>query len=266
MRELVAEHRPDLLELCLGEMGIDPFERIDEGTHCVQPALYAASLASWERAGRPDGEFFAGHSLGELAALAAAGALDEHDGLRLAILRGSLMSRAAAEDGGGGMLAVLGDADMASRLASEHGLTLANRNAADQTVLSGPAAALEGAAAGAAELGLRAIKLPVKGAFHSPAMRPAIPEFRAALDRFEFRAPRRTVVSCATAVPFEDPRAQLASALAEPVRWQETLLALWSAGARNFIEAGPGKVLTNLVRRGLDGVEAASLDAKLIRA
>lgn len=260
MRTLVEEHRPDLLETIEAELDLDPFENLDAGTHCVQPALYAASIASWERAGRPPADVFAGHSLGELAALAAAGAIDDRDGLRLAILRGALMKREADTGPPGGMLVVLGDAGAAARLAAEQGLTLANHNGATQTVLSGPLPALETAVAAARELELRTMRLPVQGAFHSPAMSNAIPDFRAALDEYAFHAVETPVFSCLTAVPFEDPREQLAAAIAAPVRWRETLLAMYDAGVRELIEAGPGKVLTNMARRELDGVEATSLD------
>ena len=115
MRDPVAEPRADLLELALDLVGADPFDRVDEGTRFAQPAIYCAALAGWERMGRPDAGFAAGHSLGELAALAAAGALDEREGLRLAVERGALMQR-AAEAGGGGMLALLGERDAALAL------------------------------------------------------------------------------------------------------------------------------------------------------
>jgi len=158
------------------------------------------------------------------------------------------------------MLVVLGDADAAVSLAEEHRLTVANYNGATQTVLSGQLPALVTAVAGARELKLRTMRLPVHGAFHSPSMRGAVPDFRAALDEYEFRSVAAPVFSCLTAVPFEDPREQLAEAIAAPVRWRETLLAMSAAGAREYIEAGPGKVLTNMVRRELDEVEATSLD------
>src|SRR5918996_5082401 len=84
--DLVAEKRPDLLELARKLIGEeDPFARIDDGTRFAQPAVYCASLAGYERLGRPRGELYAGHSLGEVAALAAAGAVDELDGLRIVV-------------------------------------------------------------------------------------------------------------------------------------------------------------------------------------
>ena len=116
MRDTVAECRPDLLDLAIELVGADPFEHVADGTRFAQPAIYCASLAGWEQLGRPHPAAAAGHSLGELAALAAAGALDHADGLRLAARRGELMQE-AAERGGGGMLAVLGSPELAVEVA-----------------------------------------------------------------------------------------------------------------------------------------------------
>src|SRR5262245_34045422 len=143
MRDLVEEARPDLLTLATRLVGDDPFDRIDEGTRYAQPALFCASLAAWERGGRPAADFYAGHSLGELAALVAAGSFDAVDGLRLAVHRGAAMHAAAEQAHGGGMLAVLGDDGLARSIAASHGLTIANDNAPGQLVLSGPEEALE---------------------------------------------------------------------------------------------------------------------------
>src|SRR3954447_18768495 len=108
MRDLVEASRPDLLELSAALVGEDPFALVDEGTRFTQPALYCASVALWERAGRPRAELYAGHSLGELAALVTAGSIEAIAGLRLAIRRGELMQAAAEAAPEGGMLAVLG--------------------------------------------------------------------------------------------------------------------------------------------------------------
>ena len=125
----------------------------------------------------------AGHSLGELAALVAAGSLAERDGLELVALRGRLMQEAGEAAGDGGMVALLGQgaAEHAPELAAAHGLAIANDNSPQQVVLSGARSALPDAAAAAKELGLRAMELPVTGAFHSPMMASAVPEFEAAL-------------------------------------------------------------------------------------
>ena len=248
MRDTVAAARPDLLELAGELVGSDPFERVADGTRFAQPAIYCAALAGWERLDRPEGNFAAGHSLGELAALAAAGALDHHDGLRLAVKRGALM-QSAAEQGGGGMLALLGEREAALELANAHYLTVANDNAPEQLVVAGPPERLEAGRRAARGAGLRAMRLPVAGAFHSPEMEPALTGFREALTTVEFQEPRIPVVSCTTAREFTLPRAELAEALVRPVRWRQTLQALRERGVERFVETGPGDVLTKLVER-----------------
>lgn len=259
MRESVSEVRPDLLSLVDQIVGEDPFARAEEGTRFAQPAIFCASLAGWEALGRPDGEMMAGHSLGELAALVAAGCLNERDGLELVALRGKLMQESGERAGDGGMLALLGAgaADHASDLARDHGLAVANDNSPQQVVLSGDRSAFEAASVAAKELGLRPMALPVTGAFHSPMMAGAVPEFEAALARVEIAPPRVTVLSAVTAAPFEDVRKQLAQALTMPVRWRETLLAMRERGGERFVEVGPGRVLTGLVKRTLKDVELA---------
>jgi [acyl-carrier-protein] S-malonyltransferase len=260
MRGVVAEHRPDLLELAIELVGEDPFSRVEDGTRFAQPTVYSASLACWERAGRPAADFVVGHSLGELAALVAAGSVDARDGLRIAVTRGRLMQEAAEGGPPGGMIAVLGADEFALRIAAQHGLTAANFNAPGQIVLSGPSERLGTARRLAKGEGVRTMRVGVQGAFHSPAMEPALRSFRRALDEVDFRPLRAQVYSSTTAAPVSDAREQLARALTRPVRWKQTLEALRAAGVDRFIEAGPGKVLTGLVRRSLAGVEAESLD------
>jgi [acyl-carrier-protein] S-malonyltransferase len=253
MRDGVAAVRPDLVALVTQIVGEDPFPRADEGTNFAQPAIFCASLAGWESLGRPEGDFMAGHSLGELAALVAAGCLEERDGLELVALRGRLMQ--AAQEGG--MLALLGPgaAEHAPELADDHGLAIANDNSPQQVVLSGVHEALVEAAGAAPLLGLRAIELPVTGAFHSPLMQPAVPEFAAALEQLEIRRPRVPVLSAVTTQPFDDVRRGLVEALTNAVRWRETMLELHRLGVERFIEVGPGRVLTGLAKRTLSDVE-----------
>jgi [acyl-carrier-protein] S-malonyltransferase len=258
MREAVAARRPDLLEAAAEAVGEDPFARVDDGTQFAQPAIYCASVTAWSSFEAGEARALAGHSLGEFAALVAAGALDERDALRLVAERGRLMARAAEADGEGGMLALLGpEPEEAQEIAARHGVIVANDNAPGQIVLSGSRDGLDGAAQEATERERKAVPLRVAGAFHSPAMEPIVPAFREALDDVEVSAPRVPVFSSQTAEPFDRIRERLAQALVRPVRWRETLLRLRDReGVRSFVEAGPGKVLTNLVRRTLDGVEA----------
>jgi len=247
MRAAVQRRAPELLERVVALVGEDPFPRVGESTRFAQPAIFCASWAGWLELEEEVPFAAAGHSLGELAALAAAGVLAVDDALELVVLRGRLMAEA---DDRGTMLALLrGEPEDAAAVAAEAGVTVANDNAPGQTVLSGDRDALERARAVARERGLRAMPLGVAGAFHSPSMAAAVAPFRAALDAVTVRAPRFPVFSCATAAPFTDPRAELAAALTRPVRWRETVLALHAAGATRFVETGPGDVLSKLVAR-----------------
>ncbi len=258
MRELVELHCPQLIDLAIEEVGSDPLERVSEGTSFQQPALYCAAIAGWKAAGSPEAGWFAGHSLGELAAAAAAGAISTSDGLRLAVIRGRSMQKAAEADPGG-MLAVLGETSGVPALANSLGLTVANDNAPDQIVLSGPSEEISEARARFKDAGIRTIRLPVAGAFHSPAMATAVPEYRAALEEVEV-SERPHLISSVTARPFTDLRDGLLSALTRPVRWRETVLRLKGLGVSSFLETGPGEVLTGLVRRTIDGVDTGPLN------
>jgi [acyl-carrier-protein] S-malonyltransferase len=246
MRDDVAARAPDLLERVVELVGEDPFARVEESTRFAQPAIFCASLAAWEAFDlHPSAA--AGHSLGELAALTAAGVLGREDALELVVLRGRLMAEA---DDTGSMLALVGATEEEAREIAEHcDVTVANDNAPGQVVLSGARENLARAEEDARDHGRRAIPLNVAGAFHSPLMEPAVEPFRAALAETEIREPRFPVVSGMTTKPFTDPREELAAALVNPVRWRETMLALHEAGVTRFVEVGPGKVLARLGKR-----------------
>ena len=258
MRDSVERARPDLLELALEEVGHDMFERAADGTRWAQPAIYCAALAGAEELDvEPD--VMAGHSLGEITALVAAGAIGAEDGLRLVAARGRLMQEAAEETGDGGMTAVRAREDNREAIAEVAAATkvaIANDNAPDQLVLSGAVDALDRAEAELKERGIRGKRLPVAGAFHSPLMEPAVEPFRAVVEGIEFAEPRVPVMSCVTAEPFEDVSGQLVRALTEPVLWLEVVRALDARGVTEFVETGPGTVLTNLVKKSL-AMEAA---------
>ena len=259
---LVRDAAPDLYDLAIELTGADPFERADQSTRFAQPAIFCASVAGWRRAEVNLGDVVgvAGHSLGEIAALVAAGAIHAPHALALVAERGRLMAAAGERDGGGTMLALLGAAPAAAeQLAADHGVTVANYNAPGQVVLSGSHAGLGDAAADARASGLRALDLSVAGAFHSPAMEAAVDGFAAALDSAPFRPARIPVMSCTTAVPMTNPRRDLAAALTRPVRWTRTLDALAALGATRFADAGPGTVVAKLARRSVRGAEVVAL-------
>ena len=260
MRDLVADARPDLLEAVVDLVGCDPFARVDESTRFAQPAIFCASLAGWDRLrGHVDPVAFSGHSLGELTALTAAGALADEAALELVVLRGTLMAEAGSASGGGTMLALLGGTPaQAEKLAARHGVSLANDNAPGQVVLSGAPDALAAVTAAARADGLRAMDLDVAGAFHSPQMAAAVAPFAAALAAVEFSPTAVPVFSCASAAPFVDPATELAEALVRPVQWRRTMQALVAAGAGAVLDAGPGQVLRKLARRIVPDIGAAS--------
>lgn len=261
--ELARAGAPELVARANELAGRDVFEAAASSTAYAQPAIFVASIAGWRS--RPedadDVVAMAGHSLGELSALAAAGALGTDDALRLVVLRGRLMADAAGAAADlGGMIALLGgDPDLAAQLAREHGLAIANDNAPGQVVLSGCRAAFDGLALAARAEGFKALPLDVAGAFHSPEVAAATQPFLDALRATEWAAPSVPVVSGLTAAPFADPPRELADALTSPVRWRETMGALFALGAREFVDVGPGRVLERLVARNLPALEEHAL-------
>jgi [acyl-carrier-protein] S-malonyltransferase len=251
MHEPFADH--PLLRRGIELLGFDPFEDLAEGTRSQQPALYLCSMAQWVSREDPadDPLAAAGHSLGEYAALTAAGAIDFDDGVRLVGARAQAMADAAALEPGGMAALLGGERDDVLELAADLGLALANDNAPGQIVLSGPMDAVDTAVERAAAIGCRSRKLDVAGAFHSRLMAPAAEALAEALARTPVREPEFPVLSNGSARPFEDVRTELAENLLKPVRWREILLELQSMGARDFVECGPGNVLKGLVKRTL---------------
>jgi acyl transferase domain-containing protein len=251
MRDSVERARPDLLDAAVELVGCDPFEEIDRGTAYQQPAIYCASLAALGALDEQQPDCYAGHSLGEITALAAAGALDERDGLRLVALRGKLMQR-VNDAAGGAMLAVAASVDVVRQLASAHGVTLAVDNAPSQAVLAGDADAIAGAQVDAKARGLKTSRLPIQVAAHTPALAVVAAELRALLDEIDVREPRRPCYSCVIAGEFDDVRVRLAQSLTCAVRWREVLLALRGRGVSRFVDIGPGRALIGLARATLD--------------
>ncbi len=251
MHEPFREH--PLLERGIELLGFDPFDSLAEGTRSQQPALFLCSIAQWasREPGEPDPLAAAGHSLGEYAALTAAGAIDFDAAVRLVGARAQAMAAAAALQPGGMVAMLGGEADDVLELAMQLGLSLANDNAPGQLVLSGRIEGIDEAVQCAADIGCRARKLHVAGAFHSPLMAPAADDLRAALARTPIREPAFPVLSNGSARPFEDVRSELSENLLKPVRWREILLELQARGASDFVECGPGAVLKGLVKRTL---------------
>ncbi|HJM75537.1 MAG TPA: ACP S-malonyltransferase [Dehalococcoidia bacterium] len=224
----------------------------------TQPALVAhglAALAAAVEAGsitqRP--AMMAGHSLGEYAALIAAGAIDFDDGLRLVRERGRLMQE-ACDSTPGTMAAVLGlEPDDLRAICAQHGASVCNINAPGNITIGGTTGAVAAASEAATETGAsRVVPLEVAGAFHTPLMAGAATVMAVALEAAPFTDPAVPIVSNVTASPITS-GAELASELTEqitkPVLWADSVRAMLDSGASSFIEFGPGRVLTGLVRR-----------------
>ncbi|WP_328737718.1 ACP S-malonyltransferase [Streptomyces bobili] len=236
-------------ELCVH----DPERRLGR-TEYTQPALYVVSVLTYLDRLAGDAEpadYLIGHSLGEYAALFAAGVFDFETGLRLVQRRGALM----AEAGGGGMAAVVGcDEATVLRVLADSGideLDLANYNAPDQFVLSGPAERVDTARAAFESAGVRAVRLNVSAPFHSRHMRDTAAEFARFLDGFTLRTPAVPVLANVDAQPYAPGavKATLTAQIDSPVRWTDTVRRLMGHGDFEFVELGPGRVLTNLVAK-----------------
>jgi [acyl-carrier-protein] S-malonyltransferase len=262
------------LEFALSDlMWHGPEETLNE-TEFTQPALLVHSIAvlrafqSQSPGFRP--AYAAGHSLGEITALVAAGALDFTDGLHLVRERGLAMKE-AGELNPGGMAAVLGldhePVELACQAASEQnegGVWVANDNCPGQLVISGDHQALETATGLLEEAGARkVIRLAVSIAAHSPFMLEAAARFRRALDQVDITDPGIRVIGNVSAAPLSDAsqvRQDLEAQLTSTVRWTESIGRMIEAGIDTFVELGSGDVLIGLVKRMDRSVSRIHLD------
>jgi len=236
-----------------------PAERLDD-TQQTQPCVLTTSLACAAALEQAVGEplaaaFVAGHSIGEYAAVVAAGVLELSDALRMVVLRGKLMSRQSGSDG---MAAVIGlDRDVVQAaveaVAGPTELVVANDNAPGQIVISGSLAAIERARRLLRERGARrVIRLNVSGAFHSPHMAPVAEALADAFGDLEWRDADPPLMSNVTAEPVVDGdrvRNLLAEQVRSPVEWVASMRRLVDEGVDTFIECGPGSALVGMLKR-----------------
>lgn len=226
-----------------------PVEQLQE-TRYTQPALYTVNaLMYFEKSEQPD--FLAGHSLGEYNALLAAGVFDFLTGLQLVKKRAELMHGAPL----GGMAAVVGlSVEAIKQVFVEedcHTVDIANYNASNQIVISGPKVDIERISPRLQQKGaMMVIPLKVSGAFHSRYMQAAEDSFQEFLLGFSFKAPRIPVIANVDARPYTlaTARQNLATQLTHSVRWCDSILFLRAQGETDFEEVGPGKVLTGLLK------------------
>lgn len=254
-----------------GTLGYDLVRRIEQVTRTsreampttiAQPGIFVAGVIAYEeRTSAGDSfDYLLGHSLGEYTALVAAGAIPFVHGVKLISARAATMHRAAAA-GSGGMAAVLRlEPDEVARIATTHGLVIANDNSPEQAVLSGDRDRLARAAEEVRGAGGRSILLNVEGAFHSPAMIPATADLEAALMATEVRSPSVPVISNVTARPYRAPgeiRKLLVAQLTGRVRFRDCLLFLAEQGVGDFADIGPGDVVRRLARATVPAAKEA---------
>lgn len=234
-------------------------------TRVTQPAIFLHSVALAVALGeefQPD--MVAGHSLGELSALTAAGALSFEDGLRLVSARAEAMQK-ACEVKPSTMAAVIALADekVEEVCAGIDGVVVAaNYNCPGQVVISGEVESVQAACVALKESGAkRALPLNVSGAFHSPMMEPARAELQKAIEATEFHTPRCAVYQNVDAQPHTDPveiKQNLIAQLTSPVRWTQSVERMCADGATAFEELGPGQVLQGLIKKINKEVEVSS--------
>jgi [acyl-carrier-protein] S-malonyltransferase len=237
-------------------------------TDFVQPALLALDVAAFSVLEGVGLAFAgtAGHSLGEFAALVAAGVLGLEEALGIVRVRGRAMQE-AGERRPGTMTALLGigpeqAAELCDEARGSEVLLVANENSPQQVVISGSLEAIGRAEELAAGRRIRAVRLKVAGAFHSPLMEAAVAPLAEAIDAATFGPPRVPVAANVTGELVEDPeelRALLKRHVVSPVRWERCARALQAAGADRFVEAGPGDVLTKLAKRNVPGARAVAI-------
>ncbi len=257
-----------ILGFSLSKICFEGPEKELKQTKNTQPAIFLHSIALWNLLKPTDASMVAGHSLGEYSALVAADAISFADALTLVRLRGELMQQAGIENPGT-MAAIVGlEAAVVGEItkkACEAGIVQpANFNSPGQIVISGSVEGVRKAMEIAKERGAKLVKeLVVSGAFHSPLMQSAKDKLKEALERTDIRDAKLPVYANVTAqsvLKAVDIKKLLFEQVTSPVRWEETVTNMCSAGAVKFIEVGPGKVLQGLVKRTVATVEISGID------
>lgn len=248
------------------------FEGTDEElkqTKVTQPAVFLHSVIGALCLGNDfNPDMVAGHSLGELSALVAAGCVSFEDGLKLVAKRAMAMQK-ACESAPGTMAAIIALPDetveaVCAEVAKESGVVVAaNYNCPGQLVISGEVEAVNAACAKLKEAGAkRALVLPVSGAFHSPLMLPAQNELEAAIAETEFHTPKCPIYQNVDALPHTNPeeiKANLIQQLTASVRWTKEVENMVADGATLFVECGPGKTLQGMIVKICKGNEQVSV-------
>ena len=261
VKELFVEAN-DILNLDLSKLIFEGPKGDLDLTLNTQPAIFLVSYSIFNvikqetKVEIDKAKFFAGHSLGEYSALSCAGVISFKDTLKLLKIRGNAMQNAVPKNEGC-MVAVLGEElkkieEVIENNKAKYSCFLANDNSNGQVVVSGKIKDIDQFIIDLKKLNIKTIKLPVSAPFHCPLMKPATEIMSKELSQTKFGVPNNMIVSNVTAEPSNDPdniRELLINQIEKPVRWRESIINMIKLGNKKFIEIGPGKVLSGLVKR-----------------
>ena len=256
------EEANDTINLSLSKLIFDgPKTSLDE-TENTQPAIFLVSYAIYAviknetKIDLNKADFFAGHSLGEYSALACSKVINFNETIKLLKIRGRAMQNAIPKNEGG-MVAVLGEdiekiREIIDINQDKFKCYIGNDNSNGQSVISGRMSNLDKLVAELKNLNIKNVKLPVSAPFHCILMSPATEIMRKEISNIDFSIPTNNIVSNVTAQPSKDPekiKNLLIEQIEKPVRWRESVINMINAGSQKFVEIGPGKVLSGLVKR-----------------
>ncbi len=238
-----------------------PKEQLNQ-TENTQPAIFLVSISIFEMTRREsnidliNAKYFAGHSLGEYSALTASGSINFEQTIKLLKARGKAM-QSAVPKGEGGMLAVLGTdlkiiSDLLNENQKKYQCFIANDNSTGQIVLSGMNKDLDALTEDLKKNTIKTIRLPVSAPFHSKLMSSATEIMKQEINQLNFIHPKNTIISNVTSLETTEPnqiKELLIKQIENPVRWRESVIYMINKGVTKFVEIGPGKVLSGLVKR-----------------
>ena len=260
--KILFDQADEILKKPLGKTILEgPKDLLDQTTN-TQPAIFLISYSIFQVIKKEtsfnfnDAKFFAGHSLGEYSALACSGSITFEQTLKLLKLRGSAMQNATPK-GQGGMMAILGSRvdkiyEMLDLNKQKFQCFVANDNSEGQTVVSGNIEDLDLFSQELKKEGIRNINLPVSAPFHCKLMSPATAIMKKEILKSNFNSPKNSIISNVTAKPtnnIEEIKNLLIKQIEKPVRWRESVLNMINSKVEKFIEIGPGKVLSGIVKR-----------------
>ncbi len=261
VRDIFSE-ADDTLNLPISKLIFDgPKELLDQ-TENTQPAIFLVSYSIFNVIKQETNfeinkaSFFAGHSLGEYSALACAGVINFKETIKLLKIRGNAMQNAVPKNRGG-MLAVLGEEikkieEILEKNKNHYNCFIANDNSNGQVVISGKNEDIDKLISDLKTSNIKNIKLSVSAPFHCPLMREATETMNNVLNKTKFSLPNNMIFSNVTAEPSNDPeyiKKLLIDQIEKPVRWRESIVNMIQSGCKKFIEIGPGKILSGLVKR-----------------